>query len=367
MDRIRVVAADHSALARKVLKEALSAASDIELIGVVGTLGLALSKCADVTPQVIVLDLLMPEEGWQRAMAKLRKAQPHARIVAISPDTTEGRQALLEAVSCGASESVRRPASDVELVNVKDAFGERLLAKVRSAAAAPDVCSLALSRTAMRPRPALPTVPRASAPSGPIEIVAIGVSTGGPNALATVLAGLPGDLPVPVVLVQHMPPVFTANLAAHLDSLCELEVREAADGMDVRAGTVLIAPGDWHMALKRGPTGGVVATTHQGPPENFCRPAVDVLFRSVAELYRGGTLAVVLTGMGQDGLLGAQVIGSAGGTIVAQDEATSVVWGMPGMVARAGVADEVLPLPAIAPYIVRKVQLSRTGFARRKP
>jgi chemotaxis response regulator CheB len=191
-----------------------------------------------------------------------------------------------------------------------------------------------------------------------IECVAIGVSTGGPNALAMLLPALPADFPLPIVLVQHMPPVFTSNLAQSLRGVSKLRIREAAEGDVLEPGLVLIAPGDFHMALKRREHSAQVIL-HRGEPENFCRPAVDVLFRSVAELYGAGALAVVLTGMGQDGLLGAQRIRAAGGQILAQDEASSVVWGMPGAIARAGLADAVLPLENLAAEVLRRSLLHR--------
>jgi two-component system chemotaxis response regulator CheB len=187
-------------------------------------------------------------------------------------------------------------------------------------------------------------------------VVAIGVSTGGPNALAEVLPALPATFPVPILVVQHMPPLFTRFLADRLASKCTLRVKEAEAGMAVEPGQVYIAPGDWHMTVERTTT-GVVIRTNQEAPENSCRPAVDPLFRSCAAVYGAGVLGVVLTGMGQDGLRGAEAIHEAGGGVLAQDEATSVVWGMPGYVAHAGLADRVLPLFAIAPEIERRVSV----------
>jgi two-component system chemotaxis response regulator CheB len=184
-------------------------------------------------------------------------------------------------------------------------------------------------------------------------IIAIGVSTGGPNALAAVLPALPGDLPVPVVIVQHMPPMFTRLLAERLNTQSKLKVVEGQAGMALQAGTVYIAPGDFHMELQ--PSGvSMLLRLVQTPPENSCRPAVDVLFRSVAKAYGARVFAVILTGMGQDGLRGCETIHEAGGRVVVQDEATSIVWGMPGFVARAGLAEKVLPLDTIAAEIARR-------------
>ena len=189
-------------------------------------------------------------------------------------------------------------------------------------------------------------------------MVAIGTSTGGPNALAEVFAGFPANFSVPIVLVQHMPPMFTRLLAERLTAQSRVKVEEGRSGGVLRPGHVWIAPGDYHMIVVRN-AGQVRILIHQDPPENSCRPAVDVLFRSVAQTFGPNALAVILTGMGQDGFRGCEAIREAGGQVLAQDEATSVVWGMPGFVARAGIADRVLPLAMIAPEVVRRVQVGR--------
>jgi two-component system chemotaxis response regulator CheB len=196
-----------------------------------------------------------------------------------------------------------------------------------------------------------------------IDLVAVGVSTGGPNALAELLPALPAGFPVPIVVVQHMPPVFTRMLANRLDGRCAVDVIEAEGGEVLLPGRVHIAAGGRHLTLARQGT-SVITVANDDPPENSCRPAVDVLFRSVADLYGANALAVGLTGMGQDGLRGAEMISRAGGTVVVQDEATSVVWGMPGFVARAGLADTVLPLDAVAGEIGRRVAVGRSLVAR---
>jgi two-component system chemotaxis response regulator CheB len=197
--------------------------------------------------------------------------------------------------------------------------------------------------------------------AGPIDVIAIGVSTGGPTALAQLLPALPADLPVPVVVVQHMPAVFTSLLAERLDASSGLHVVEAAAGMALDPGTVLLAPGgERHMQVRREGTAVRVALV-DSPPEHSCRPAVDVLFRSVTSVYGARALAVVLTGMGFDGSGAAPALHAAGARILVQDEETSVVWGMPGAIVRAGLADEVLPLPEVAPALVRR------SLAHRRP
>jgi two-component system chemotaxis response regulator CheB len=196
----------------------------------------------------------------------------------------------------------------------------------------------------------------------PIDIVAIGASTGGPEALATVLPFLPASCPVPVVIVQHMPPYFTKKLAERLSAEGNIPVQEATPGATLLPGTAWLAPGNYHMVLAREGT-AVRLRLHQGPPENSCRPSVDVLFRSVAEAFGRHGLAVVLTGMGRDGLRGCERIRQIGGQVLAQDKASSVVWGMPGFVAQAGLANEVLSLDQLGPEIVRRLGSGRLPSA----
>jgi len=189
-------------------------------------------------------------------------------------------------------------------------------------------------------------------------VVAIGVSTGGPNALTELIPRIPSDLPVPILVVQHMPPLFTKVLAERLNSKGTLQVKEAAAGDRLVPGVAFIAPGNHHMVVERSGS-GFALRLNQEAPENSCRPAVDVLFRSVSSCFGAAVLAVVMTGMGQDGLRGATLIHEQGGRVLVQDEKTSVVWGMPGHVAEAGLADEVLPLDRLAPAIVRRAREGR--------
>jgi two-component system chemotaxis response regulator CheB len=190
--------------------------------------------------------------------------------------------------------------------------------------------------------------------SGAVDIVAIGSSTGGPNALAELFFHLPADFPVPIVIAQHMPPLFTQLLAERLTRESPIPVEEASEGAVLQPGRAWIAPGDHHLVLAR-KRGAVQLSLNQDPPENSCRPSVDVLFRSVECVYKNRVLVVVLTGMGEDGLKGGQVLHATGASIIAQDQESSVVWGMPGAVARAGITDKVLPLGEIAGEITRRV------------
>jgi two-component system chemotaxis response regulator CheB len=196
----------------------------------------------------------------------------------------------------------------------------------------------------------------ASLRSTQLKIVAIGVSTGGPDALAGLLPSFPANFPLPVVIVQHMPPIFTTLLAKRLASKCVLPVREGQPGDLLGPSCIWIAPGDYHMVVQE-EEHRMHLGTQQGPRENFCRPSVDVLFRSVAAVYGANALGVILTGMGQDGLKGCEALCAAGASVIVQDEASSVVWGMPGFVARAGLAEKVLPLDQIGNEIIRRATL----------
>jgi two-component system, chemotaxis family, protein-glutamate methylesterase/glutaminase len=362
MPKIRVLIVDDSVVVRRLVADALSADPDCEVVGSAANGKIALAKIPQVNPDVVTLDIEMPEMDGLVTLAEIRKTHPRLPVIMFSTLTERAAASTLKALTLGASDYVTKPSGGsiaASLQQVRD----QLLAKVRALGAG----VLGDPRTAVRPRiPALPVAPAtARAPSASmahIEVLAIGCSTGGPNALTTVLEAFPQSLPVPAVIVQHMPPIFTRLLADRLRAHTNLSVREAQGGEVLAPGEIWIAPGDYHMMVRReGMTRRLVLT--QAPHENSCRPAVDVLFRSVAECYGGHTLAVILTGMGQDGLRGCEHVREVGGQIVAQDEATSVVWGMPGYVANAGLADAVLPLGQVAAEIVRRVGGSRRSSA----
>jgi two-component system chemotaxis response regulator CheB len=256
-------------------------------------------------------------------------------------------------LSLGATDYVTKPSSLSANGGVqKDEFIKDLLAKI-VVLGAPKV------RAAAAPIVSRPTTPKLPRTGGRIDVVAIGISTGGPNALAELIPAIPADFPVPILVVQHMPPLFTRLLADRLNTKAPLQVKEGAAGDPVVAGMVFIAPGNHHMVVERSGAGYGLGL-NQDLSENSCRPAVDVLFRSITDCFGAAVLAVVMTGMGQDGLRGCESIHERGGQILAQDEKSSVVWGMPGNVADAGLADQVLPLDRLASAIVRRVREGRT-------
>lgn len=352
MAKKRVLIVDDAVVVRKTLSDAVCREAGLEVAGTASNGRLALAKYPLLRPDIVLLDIEMPEMDGLETVRELRKIDRRIPIIMFSTLTEHGASATLEALSLGATDYVTKP-SNTDMAGTLDAVSRDLIPRIRALCHLPEV-----SEAALVPPPAPPvarTVPKRRLLT-PVQVVAIGVSTGGPDALARMLPTLPVNLPVPVVIAQHMPPIFTTMLAARLTAKCSLPVRECQSGEPLAAGCVYIAPGDFHMVVSC--EGGVARLrTHQGPRENFCRPSVDVLFRSVAQVYGARTLAVVLTGMGQDGVKGCETLGSLGARIVVQDEASSVVWGMPGFVARNGLADKIVPLDQIGTEIVRATTL----------
>ena len=359
MRKIRVLVVDDAVVVRRMVTDLLSADPDLEVVGTAANGRLALAKLPQLTPDLVTLDIEMPELDGLETLVGLRKAYPRLPVIMFSTLTERGASATLEALARGATDYVTKPANVGSVTLAQARIREELIPRIKA------LCAHLLPRPAAPaggPRPvpsaSLPPVPTRVGPPPRIEVVAIGVSTGGPNALAELLPKLPGDFPVPIVIVQHMPPVFTRFLADRLSAASQLAVKEAADGVRLAPGGVWVAPGNFHMLLQRDAEGVRVVLT-QDPPENSCRPAVDPLFRSAAECFGERVLGVVLTGMGHDGLRGAAEIRRAGGVMIAQDEATSVVWGMPGALVQHQQADLVLPLARIAPEVARRALVGR--------
>jgi two-component system chemotaxis response regulator CheB len=339
---IRVLVVDDSTVIRRLVTDILRDDPGIEVVGTAHNGRVALNQVAELNPDVVTMDVEMPEMNGIEAVRELRRTNPRLPIVMFSTITERGAAATLDALAAGASDYVTKPAKVASIDDARAHVQEQLVPKVKALAARRRISRGAVAAT---PAPTAPRPARSVRPLG-FGILAIGCSTGGPDALATVLSTLPADLPVPVVVVQHMPPLFTRLLAQRLDATCLLRVSEAVDGDAVVPGRLLIAPGGRHMQIEKRADGHFVRLGDD-PPENFCRPAVDVLFRSVAQTYHDRALSVVLTGMGKDGTKGAAAIHNAGGEVIVQDELSSVVWGMPGAVVHAGLADRVLPLPQI--------------------
>jgi two-component system, chemotaxis family, protein-glutamate methylesterase/glutaminase len=354
VDPIRVMVVDDSVVVRKIVTDVLSEDPGIEVVGTAVNGKIALAKLDQLEPDLVTMDIEMPEMNGIEAVRGIRAGaggagRSRVPIIMFSTLTERGATATLDALSAGANDYVTKPANVGSVAQSMDSVREQLIPKIKALAGRP-VTPGPVRATAPIPPPR-PPVPR-SRPSKKPAVLVIGSSTGGPEALTRVLPQLPATLPVPVLLVQHMPPVFTRQFAQRLDRLCQLRVVEAVDGTPLMPGTVHLAPGDQHLVVRSTAKGNLTAL-HQGPPENFCRPAVDPLFRSAVAAYDGAVLGVVLTGMGSDGRNGATEIRSAGGTVVVQDQASSVVWGMPGAIAQAGLADEIVPLDRVAEAIQR--------------
>lgn len=360
---------DDSAVVRGLETRILESDPAITVIASVGNGQAAVQALDRHDVEVIVLDIEMPVMDGITALPLLLKKAPHVKVVMSSTLTLRNAEISLKALEAGASEYVTKPSSSRELTGGQD-FKTELVEKVKVLGAAARKSGggggATVARPAAAPRAAAPAAPRHApslhqagatitlrqASNERPDIIAIGSSTGGPQALFAVLGGLKksGGVQQPILITQHMPATFTTILADHINRLAGMPAKEAENGEKIVGGRVYIAPGDWHMLVETKGTDKVIRLT-QDPPENFCRPAVDPMFRSIAKAYGRRALAVVLTGMGSDGSRGGKVIADAGGTVIAQDEATSVVWGMPGATAQNGVCSAVLPLPEVAPYI----------------
>ncbi len=352
-ERIRALVVDDSVIIRRLVTHALGEDPQVEVVGSAANGAIALKMIPLVRPHVVTLDIEMPEMDGLETLRNIRKLYPELIVIMFSTLSERGAAVTLEALTLGANDYVTKAANSGSL--------DQSMARLRGELV-PKFKQFFLLGAEPAPPPVVRsplTIGAAGAPKLPVfkpriacQAVAIGVSTGGPPALATLMPMIPPDFRQPIFIVQHMPPVFTRLLAERLQTLTKLRVREAAEGMVVEPGNVYIAPGDYHMKIIRKGT-SIVVTLDQAEQENSCRPAVDVLFRSVADVYGGGAMAVILTGMGRDGLRGIERMRAQGSYVVAQDEASSVVWGMPGAVVTAGLADSVVDLKCVVPEIQR--------------
>jgi len=365
--KIRVLVVDDSSLMRRIITTALGKHPRIEVVGYAADGFQAIEAVNRLDPDVVTLDIEMPEMDGLTALREIRKTHKRMPIIMFSTLTHQGAQAAVVALTAGATDYVGKPVASAgsidsafkvleqDLIPKIIGLGERALRR-QSLDGAVKSSPFIAQPAARAPTPTVPvkSSPELTAPSNrfdTVSAIAIGVSTGGPMALMELFGNLNQPLLVPVFIVQHMPPIFTTLLAARLTAAGVMDVREPVSGEEVKAGTVYMAPGGFHMALSRVGT-KLLITLNTDPPENSCRPAVDVLFRSAADIYGKALLGVVLTGMGQDGLKGAEYIKARQGQIIAQDEATSVIWGMPMAVVKNNLADAVLPLGKIMDEIV---------------
>mgnify|MGYP003639389340 CR=1 FL=1 len=372
----RVLVIDDSAVARGLMTRWIEEDPDLVLVGAAVDGEQGIRKAEELKPDLIVLDVEMPKMDGLAALPILLKTVPNCRVVMASTLTRRGGEVTIRALSMGAADYAPKPQAG-RLAGAEE-FRRDLLSKLKALAPRP-IPPVPTSRDVRPPQsqPLAPQATPAAAPparrafqpvaSAPISrgstprstaapaIIAIGSSTGGPEALRVVMSKCGPNITAPVVIAQHMPALFTKILAEHLAKASNMPCKEAENGERLQGGHIYIAPGDFHFTVRRD-AAGFYAVLDQSPPINFCRPAVDPLFQSVAEATNGKALGVVLTGMGHDGREGARALRASGGTILAQDEATSIVWGMPGAIAEAGLADQILPLSEIGSDMVRRAK-----------
>jgi two-component system chemotaxis response regulator CheB len=370
---VRVVIADDNATVTSIIARSFAGVPDIDLLASARGGRECVAAVERLDPDVLVLDLVMPDMDGLGVLDRVRLRHPEMPVIMFSNFTRIGSREAAEAFAHGATECLAKPsfvsASPDDAQTALRRLAERVVALGRA-----ERRRVRLESTAA-PAVSLPAAPRAVRRThgvGPIEALVIGSSTGGPEALVTMLGGLPADLPVPIIVAQHMPPGFTESLAARLDLQVPLKVAEAAGGERPGPGEVWLAPGGRHLEVRTGPDGGPVLVVHDGPRVHFCRPSVDVLLASAVAHWGGGVAVIILTGMGADGTDGCRLVRDAGGLVLVQDEASSVVWGMPGSVWQAGLADNIhalstLPLAFLSRLRDRAARAGGGPVAPREP
>ena len=320
----------------------------LHVVGTASNGAIGLARIQQFNPDVVTLDIEMPDMDGLEMLRHIRRDHPHLRVIMFSTLTERGAATTLEALTLGADDYVTKATNEGSFGRSLARLEDEMIPKVKQFFRLTASSESEPSSTLSKPwRPA----PHLQQSSSEPKVLVIGVSTGGPTALGAILPQLPSNFSLPVLIVQHMPPLFTRLLAERLNCTCKLRVEEGTQGCLVEPGKILIAPGDFHMRVSSD-GGEVRAYLDQSPQQNFCRPAVDALFASVGEVYGGAAIGVVMTGMGQDGLRGTSILKARGATILAQDEASSIVWGMPGAVVNAGIADRVIPLDQMVSEIL---------------
>ena len=376
--KLKVLVADDSVLFRRAITDVLNSIPDIEVVGNASNGRLALQKIRELKPDVVTLDVEMPEMDGIAVLDALKQAGETVSVIMVSAVTKRGGQLTLKALEKGAFDFITKPESahaDMSRDALRSELSIRLQALSRKLeirtilrgkpAAPPAQTPQSTQSPAPQSRPAAQGLDDISARmsrisgSGKPEMILIGVSTGGPNALAAMMPSIPSTIGVPVLIVQHMPPVFTQTLAESLDVKCAIRVSEAVHGQKAEPNRAYIAPGGRHMRIQQGTDGSRLIQLTDDPPENNCRPSVDYLFRSAANSFPGRAMAVILTGMGNDGTLGLRLLKRHGCYVIAQDEASCVVYGMPKAAVEAGVVDSVLPLETIAGEISAAIRRLR--------
>lgn len=352
----RVMVVDDSAIARGIVTRALSDEPDIRVVASVPNGLMALKALGNQQIDVAVLDIEMPELDGLSALPRMLELDPQLKVIMVSAASQNDADISLKTMAIGAADYIEKPRAGL---GGADAFYAELVRKVRRHGSI-DTRKRVISRAVRQAKPTLADVASVTAPTvsrkkifPTPELIAIGSSTGGPQALAEVLKNLDPSLTQPILITQHMPATFTALLAQHMTRYSGRPATEALDGERIEPGHIYIAPGGKHLVVEQAAAGGTIIRLDDGPAENSCKPAVDPMLRSLARIFGDRLLTIILTGMGSDGLKGCEAVVHAGGRVLAQDRETSVVWGMPGAVAQAGLCREVLPLQQIGSAIMR--------------
>ena len=355
-DRIRALVVDDTVLYRRVLTEALESTGEAEVVATAPHGRLALARLEQIPVDLVLLDVEMPELDGIATLAEIQKRKDPPVVVMISGHTTRSARNTIHALENGALDFIRKPDGGDPEISRKELV-DKLRPLVRHVQTRKNLRQVQTAEPVPGPVPTpMAAPPRTPGTAVEFAAVAVGVSTGGPNALGEMIPHFPGDLPVPVLLVQHMPPGFTASLAEHLERRSRIRVKEGTEGEAVKPGTVYIAPGGKHMVLRRMADGGLIVGLNDQPPVNSCRPSVDVLFRSMAAQLDAPVLAVIMTGMGNDGCEGVRALKRQSGYCLSQTEESCVVYGMPMAVDEAGLSDERVPLDLLANRVVQLVR-----------
>lgn len=353
---MRCLVVDDSALYRKIVRDVLSGMPDVEVVGVANDGRRAVEQIAALRPDLVTLDLEMPRLDGIGVLRELQEKGLDTPAIMVSAFTAHGAKTTTEALRLGAFDFILKPTTNSLEESIQQ-LRRDLMPKVNASRLRQPASGIGQRPTASpnrRPAPARKALVKPKFPAVKPDIIAIGISTGGPQALTKVLPRLPKNFPVPIVIVQHMPPMFTKSLADDLERRCQLTVMEASQGQPVRRGEILIAPGGKQMRVTKNTAGTTIQLTDD-PPEGNCRPAADFLFRSVASNFGPKALGVILTGMGEDGTLGAKQMKTAGASIIAQDEKTCVVYGMPKSIVDNDLADAILPLDKVHEHLISAV------------
>lgn len=364
---LRVLVVDDTVVYRKAVSDVLSEIPDVEVVGTANNGKIAMSKIASLKPDILTLDIEMPEMNGLDVLASLRTEAPEVGAIVLSTLTHKGGDLTMRALELGAFDFITKPATN-SIEESKKEIKNNLASMLKAFARRQEIKSILRGKISIQePAPkrssrsdllrAVSRMKSLERKRTRAEIVGIGVSTGGPKALSQMIPEIPPDINVPILIVQHMPPIFTSSLAKSLDSKCSIEVREAVDGEIIKSNRVLIAPGGKQMKVVAAADGtNRIIRITDDPPENSCKPSVDYLFRSIAQYYVGRSAGVIMTGMGCDGILGLKLMKRAGSTVIAQDEASCVVYGMPKEAVESGIADIIAPLDRIAKEIYNTVK-----------